>query len=116
MATGARGNLGGVQDVNGAKTILPSNMSSGRVENALETMTLEQLLDPEVSGQDLTEKDVKKINQGEYRLMLVPETGKHMLYRGTIGNRTDAKLSTEKDKREVIEIDFYNWQRKYVKL
>lgn len=115
MAVGAVGDRGGIKNVNGGKTVLPSNMTPARVERAIEQITLEQLQDPEVSGQNVTEKDVREINRGNWKLMLDPQSGKHQLYIGTISGEdvSGRMLSLQNDEDEPVTIDFENWQKKY---
>ena len=112
LAVGAVGDRGGIGEVNGAKTILPSNMTQGRAELALEKITAEHLRDPEIADQEVSDAVIKDINENDYKIALIPDTGKYYIYRGNV--LTSEQFSTMADVNDdPIIIDLQKWQDKY---
>jgi hypothetical protein len=100
---------GGIDSVNGAMTILPNNMDSADVEAALETITVEQLINPEISGQTISRELMQDINRsGSYRLMPSPNTGGYVVYRGDLRNETFQYVMD--DNGDPLTINLSRWK------
>lgn len=111
QAAAGRGpnNKGGIDDVNGAMTILPQNMDSSDVEVALEQLTVEQLINPEISGQTISRDLMNDINtSGKYRLMPNPFAGGYVVYRGDL--RTDTFQYVMDTNGDPLTINLARWK------
>jgi hypothetical protein len=113
-AFGGVNGLGGIDEVNGVSTILPSQMTAGDVENALNSMTIEQINDPEISGQVVRPTDIE--NFGSYKLVPIVG-GKYYVYRGDWGAAkfkyvTDVSNGVD-NPGDPLVIDIEAWHNKY---
>lgn len=101
--------MGGIDSVNGAETIIPANMTAMDMEAALETITVEQLINPEISGQTISRDLMKDINEsGEYRLMPNAFTGGYVVYRGDL--RGDSFAYVMDTNGDPLTINFTRWK------
>ena len=113
-AFGGSNGLGGIDEVNGVKTILPPQMTASDVENALNNITIEQINDPEISGQVVRPDDIE--NLGSYKLAPIVG-GKYYVYRGDWGTAkfkyvTDVSSGVD-DPGDPLIIDIEAWHNKY---
>jgi hypothetical protein len=78
---------GGIDPVNGAPTIIPQNMSAADLTDLLATLREEELINPQISGQNVSKKIAADIRNktGNYKIHPAPGTGKYFVYRGEIG-------------------------------
>ena len=77
---------GGIDDVNGAPTILPTNMDADQMEKALQTLTADDLGNQDVSGQEVDQNLLSDINKSDrYKVHPAPGTGRYYIYRGEMG-------------------------------
>lgn len=100
---------GGLDPVNGAVTVIPSNMTSDDLENAIELITVENLINPEISGQNVSRQLVNdfKQNSSRFKVHPAPGTGAYYIYRGEMG--TDSFRWMKDTNGDVLLIDFKNF-------
>jgi hypothetical protein len=110
-AFGESNGLGGIDEVNGTPTILPPQMTASDVENALNSITIEQINDPEISGQVVRPADIADF--GGYKL--VPAfAGKYYVYRGKDAIKYVTDVSNGVDNPgDPLVIDIEAWHNKY---
>lgn len=97
---------GGVDPVNEAVTIIPQNMTAEDMKNSISKLTVENLINPEISGQSVSRKiasDLKN-KSGDYKVHPAPGTGRYYIYRGEMG--TDTFKWVKDDNEDPLLVDF----------